>query len=346
MNQVKILCGMLAALMLCVGCRRLSPQEVATDGPFVTDVQLKTTPVTDQGRSELCWVHAMFSTIETERLMQGDSVRLSVDYPVRRYLEDRVRACYLSSGRQPISLRGMAGMALHLLDRYGVVPYGAYHRNEPVDYRMLCRRLTRVSQAAQPFGVLQERTGRLLDERLGALPYAAYLYGAQYTPNEFARSVCHPHGYAALTSFTHHPFGQPMVLEVPDNVLRDTLHNVPIGQLMACMEQALRHGHPVCWEGDITEPGFSFDRGVADLPQGSRRVDQARRQQAFECRRTTDDHCMALVGLAHDAQGRRWFIAKNSWGTANPYGGYMYLSYEYVWMKTIAIYLSYEADYL
>ena len=85
---------------------------------------------------------------------------------------------------------------------------------------------------------------------------------------------------------------------------------------------------------------------MADLPQGSRRVDQARRQQAFECRKTTDDHCMALVGLAHDAQGRRWFIAKNSWGTANPYGGYMYLSYEYVWMKTIAIYLSHEADYL
>ncbi len=117
MNQMRILCGMLAALMLCVGCRRLSPQEVATDGLFVTDVQLKTTPVTAQGRSELCWVHAMFATIETERLMQGDSVRLSVDYPVRRYLEDRVWACYLAGGQQPISLRGMAGMALHLLQK-------------------------------------------------------------------------------------------------------------------------------------------------------------------------------------------------------------------------------------
>jgi bleomycin hydrolase len=33
----------------------------------------------------------------------------------------------------------------------------------------------------------------------------------------------------------------------------------------------------------------------------------------------------------------RFFIAKNSWGTGNPYGGYMYLSFNYVKLKTIAI---------
>lgn len=67
---------------------------------------------------------------------------------------------------------------------------------------------------------------------------------------------------------------------------------------------------------------------------------QQERQRAFEQFRTTDDHCMELCGLAHDDQGRRFFIAKNSWGTRNPYAGFMYLSYNYVRMKTIAVMVS------
>ena len=48
---------------------------------------------------------------------------------------------------------------------------------------------------------------------------------------------------------------------------------------------------------------------------------------------------MALVGLAHNKQGRRYYIAKNSWGTDNRFGGYMYLSEDYVRLKTICIVL-------
>ena len=46
---------------------------------------------------------------------------------------------------------------------------------------------------------------------------------------------------------------------------------------------------------------------------------------------------MALIGLAHDKQGHRFYIAKNSWGTDNPYGGLMYLSENYIRMKTVAV---------
>ena len=47
---------------------------------FRNEVVLKTTPVKDQGSSELCWAYAMLATIETERLEMGDSVNLSPDY--------------------------------------------------------------------------------------------------------------------------------------------------------------------------------------------------------------------------------------------------------------------------
>ena len=63
----------------------------------------------------------------------------------------------------------------------------------------------------------------------------------------------------------------------------------------------------------------------------------ALRQKAFELRSTTDDHCMALVGLAHDKQGKRYIIAKNSWGAIGRYHGYIFMSEQYIKMKTIAV---------
>ena len=142
--------------------------------------------------------------------------------------------------------------------------------------------------------------------------------------------------YMAMTSFTHHPFGESFVLEVPDNYSDEFFYNVPIDVMMKRIERSIRRGHPVCWEGDISENGFSFAHGIADLPN-DRPCTQQERQKAFETRRTTDDHCMTLIGIAHDQNGRRYYIAKNSWGTNNPYGGLMYVSENYIRLKTIAI---------
>ena len=125
-------------------------------------------------------------------------------------------------------------------------------------------------------------------------------------------------------------------LELADNHGRERFRNVPIDTLMACMERAVRAGRGVCWEGDVSEPGFSFGRGVALLPAGTP-TGQADRQRAFERFLTTDDHCMAIIGLARDASGGRWFICKNSWGTGNPYGGLMYMSEPYFRLNTVAV---------
>ena len=80
------------------------------------------------------------------------------------------------------------------------------------------------------------------------------MYGAEYTPGEFARSVCSPGAYVGLTSFTHHPFYTRFALEVPDNTEHNEFYNVPIDTLMATIERAVRTGHGVCWEGDNAFP--------------------------------------------------------------------------------------------
>ena len=306
-------------------------------GSFRNEVVLKTTPVKDQGRSELCWAYAMLSTIETERLEMGDSVNLSPDYLARLWLQEQARACFLTRGRVGVSLRGMAPMALRLIERYGVEPYDSYHPLGSVNYRSLSRIAMQVARASTSLRRLDDRLGDFLDKQVGYLPPTLFMLGMGYTPQQFAQSIYLPGDYVALTSFTHHPFGRPFVLESPDNRMLDSFYNVPIDQLMRTIISALRHGHPVCWEGDISEPGFDFSRGIAMLPDEDHTPTQQERQRAFEQFQTTDDHCMELCGLAHDSHGHLFFIAKNSWGTHNPFAGFMYLSYNYVRMKTIGV---------
>lgn len=304
---------------------------------FTNDVVLKTTPVKTAADSCLSWMYAMLATIETDRLMTGDSVHLSAAYPIRRWLDDAATGIFLRRDDGLPPLDGTAFRAIRLLERYGAAPYDACPDRSDTDAGALLRGIREIAAYAPSIAAVRQRTADFLDRRMGALPYAVYMYGARYTFHEFARSVCFG-CYRAVTSFAHHPFGERFVLEVPANRCGDAFLNVPVDSMVSLVEQAIRHGRAVCWEGDASEPGFSFARGVAVLPSGFP-VGQQARQREFERRRTTDDHCLSLMGMARDRRGRRYFIAKDSQGTGNPYGGFMYVSYDYIRMKTIAVYL-------
>ena len=302
---------------------------------FTNDILLGYTPVKDQGRSSLCWAYAMLATIESEHISMGDSVNLSVDYIARRLLGEQARCHFLSRGYDRVTLRGTAPLLLRLISEYGIMPYDSYNAPK-VSYNALAKRIVVLSNSASNMSQLGERAERMFDERIGYLPKNVYMLGAEYTPEEFAHSVCMRGEYLAMTSFTHHKFGESFVLEIPDNYSDELFYNVPIDVLVKRINRSLKAGHPVCWEGDTSEVGFSFSRGVAELKR-RRPITQQQRQIEFENRQTTDDHCMAIIGMAHDANGKRYYIAKNSWGKNNPYGGIMYMSEDYIRMKTIAI---------
>lgn len=337
----------LLIIVLLAACGRPAPRQASTaKEDFQNDLVLKTTPVRDQGRSPLCWAYAMVATLETDRLVMGDSVTLSTDYVARCVLQEEARRAFLSRGREGVSLRGMPSMVLDVMASQGMLPFDSYYQNTGTDiytsgvnYGVLCRKVYQVVRASTSLDMADSHVGDLLDREIGSLPRIIAMFGMTYTPLEFAHSVCLPGDYVALTSFTHHPFGERFALETPDNRFHDTFLNVPIDTLMARIVTSLRSGHAVCWEGDISEPGFSFAQGRATLPSATQAT-QETRQRLFDRLQTTDDHCMELCGLAHDRQGRRFFIAKNSWGKGNPYGGFMYLSYDYVRLKTIAVYMA------
>jgi aminopeptidase C len=337
----------LFAAFLLVACGHKSNKSVPAKNPFTTEILLKTTPVKDQGHSNLCWVFAMLATIETEHIMMGDSVNLSTAWVARHFLMEQAHQRYLTKGRDEITTRGVGSMLVRLIMTYGAVPYESYRANNNLNMDVLTRKLTTLvdNGVERKIGLkrMMDAADDMLENTIGPTPRNVYMLGAEYTPKEFAHSVCKRNEYMALTSFTHHPFWRWFTLELHDNLYKDQFYNVPIDTLMNRMETTVRHGHPVCWEGDISELGFSFIKGEAqllnnDIDDGQDDVQDVR-QRMFENFQTTDDHCMEIIGIAHDSNNRKYFICKNSWGKKNPYGGMMYMSFDYMKLKTIAVFL-------
>ena len=332
-------------LLCLVGCsKKTSEQMPAIERPH-TDCLVKMTPDKSQGKSDFCWIYAMLATIESEHLLVDDSVNLSAHFLARCLLEEQAERVYLSGGKKGIITRGMAQDAIDLMMRGGLTHFDAFQAK--TNYHVTTRKVEKAARqaSAQRAGLsqMQKDIGRLLDETIHPAQKKVFWLGAEYSPLEFAHSVCLPDEYVAMTSFTHHPFGERFALETPDNYAHHDFLNIPLDSLMHCIESALQAGHPVCWEGDTSEPGFSFAKGFAQLQHESERASQESRQQMFDRLQTTDDHCLELVGLAHSRDGRRWFIAKNSWGKKNPFGGLMYLSENYVRAKTLAVWMSWKA---
>ena len=157
-------------------------------------------------------------------------------------------------------------------------------------------------QLIQKYGICGYDAMRKVDK---PAPKWVFMLGATYTPQEFARSVCAPDEYIALTSNDDVPYDQEIDLTLPDNWLHDRYLNIPMDSLLAKTERAVRAHHGICWE--------------------------------------SKGHAMAIVGIAHDSIGAKYFIMKNSWGTDRPHKGLDYLSFEDFREKTLAIEMTKEA---
>ena len=100
------------------------------------------------GNSELCWAYGMLATIESEHIMKGDSVNLSIAYIARMMLEEQALEYYFAQGKKNISLRGTAPMLIHYIDKYGAQPYDSYEDPKHVNYKVLCRKVQKLCDGA------------------------------------------------------------------------------------------------------------------------------------------------------------------------------------------------------
>jgi bleomycin hydrolase len=118
---------------------------------------------------------------------------------------------------------------------------------------------------------------------------------------------------------------------------------------MEIINNSLANGYTVEWDGDVSEPGFARKGGAAVLlKKGEQFGDslpiedvptQELRQATFDSHETTDDHLMHITGIAKDQKGNTYYITKNSWGDKSGINGYVYLSENYIKMKTVSIYI-------
>lgn len=211
----------------------------------------------------------------------------------------------------------------------------------------------------------------IFDTYLGPIPEKFNYKGKEYTPKSFAASLgLNMDDYVEITSFTHKPYYKPFIVEVPDNWEHHQQYNLPLDEMMQVMDYALNHGYSVCWDGDVSEKGFAHAKGVAINPalqkvEDFSGTDRARfesmtpqqrqeeaykflapcpevnvtpevRQAGYDAFQTTDDHLMHITGIVKDQNGTKYYITKNSWGTArNNMGGFLNMSESFVRAKTI-----------
>jgi bleomycin hydrolase len=269
----------------------------------------------------------------------------------------------------------------------GIVPEEAYHGINYASSIHNHSEMVRFMQAIADVAVKEkqrtpqyyELINNLFDSYLGKLPEKFKYQGKEYTPKSFAASLgLNMDDYIELTSFTHHPYYQKFDVEVPDNWEHSLMYNIPLDEMISAVDHALNHGYTVCWDGDVSERGFSFKNGVAINPEVEKmedfsETDRARfekmdnpsrmtevfkfehpypevkvtpdiRQQGYEAFVTTDDHLMHITGIVKDQNGTKYYLTKNSWGTdRNNFGGYLNMSESFVRAKTIYIMIHKEA---
>jgi bleomycin hydrolase len=207
-----------------------------------------------------------------------------------------------------------------------------------------------VIRSGHPTVHWQKAVERILDAYLGPPPAAFSFDGKTFDPVSFASHLkIIPGNYSSFTSYSHHPFNQFFILEIPDNYMNGSYFNVQIGQMADIINYALDNGYTVLWDGDVGEKGFSQKEGIALLPVNPVAdslfikpteeivVTQENRQTAFMSYRTTEDHLMHLVGRAKDQNGNTFYIIKNSWGESGTFKGFLYMSESYLKMKTVSI---------
>ena len=344
---------------------------------------LKTTSVKDQNKSGTCWCFSGTSFFEDEILRQGgDSLDLSEMFTVRH--------CYADKGDRYVRYYGQTNFApggslldvAYVWDKYGAVPEEVYSGLSYGEDKHVHGELDGILHAM--LNVVVKKPNKkistawrgaydgVLDAYLGKLPETFKYNGKTYTPKSFAQSLpIKVKDYALISSFTHHPFYEDFVLEVPDNWLNGQYTNVPLDELKSIVDNAIANGYPVAWAADVSEGGFKWTKGVALMPKGKSEGDmdgtelsrwvklsdkerqnskfefdapvpeievtQEIRQQMFDSQETTDDHGMEIVGIAEDQDGNRYYKVKNSWDTNQIYGGYIYVSVPFFLAKTMGI---------
>ncbi len=363
--------------------------QINEDYIITEDFRLPVTSVKNQYRSGTCWSFSGLALFEAEMLrLKKDTVDLSEMYIVDLCYKDKADRYVRMQGHLNFGGGGAFHDNIYVWKNYGLVPENVYsglnygtknHVHGEMD-KVLSDFVKAVveNQNKELSSSWKIAFAGIIDSYLGKIPTEFTYSGKKYTPKSFASEYIglNPDNYVELTSFTHHPFYQSFILEVPDNWLWGSNYNIPLDEFAEVIDNALNKGYTVAWAADVSHKGFAHNKGLAVIPETEienmdnlekakweklskkeienqiyqfntivkeKTITQEFRQSAFDNYTTTDDHGMLLVGKAHDQKGNEYYIVKNSWGTDGKYAGYFYASKAFVIMQATNIMVNKEA---
>lgn len=303
------------------------------------------TPLKDQQTTGDCWSFATTSFIETEAIRLGKKpVVLSPMFFVRLTYINKAENYIRKNGSSFFGEGDLTFSVLKAYREYGAIPEMAYSGKNIADTKhdhtaMNNALLEKVKFYSQSHGdltpvVYRKAVDSIMNVTMGKVPDKFSFGGKQFTAKSFAEEMIgiNPDDYVEITSFSHHPFYRKFTLEIEANWNNNYYLNLPLNDFSAVIDNALINNYSVCWDGDIYE---GYKDGFAVLNE-HKVITQQIRQAAFDNRTTEDIHNMHIVGIAENEKGDKFYIIKNS-ADNNDCGGYLYMSREYLLLKTISV---------
>jgi bleomycin hydrolase len=365
------------AVVLCCGTAfaQEKTNKKNSEYKFTTVKNIESTAVQNQGRTGTCWTFSSLSFFESELLRMGKpkDLNLSEMYVVRTSYPLKAENYIRMHGKAQFAEGGEFHDVVHVLRNYGMVPQEIYNGNLNAEKgynhkemdSVLLAQVKPIANSSEKINPPEWRMNfnKTLDSYLGEVPQKFTYKGKEYTPMSYAKELgLNPDDYVFITSFTHHAFYKPFVIEIPDNWAWQEAYNVPLDEFVAITDNAINNGYGLGWAADVSEPYFKHKEGLAILPEGwdkmskeeqaaaytkpvkQQTVTQDMRQLAFDNFETQDDHGMHITGMVKDQNGTKYYIIKNSWGnTSNECDGYFYASESYFRYKTISIMVNKKA---
>jgi bleomycin hydrolase len=330
-------------------------QGSSTDNASVKQVPY--TSIKNQSNSGTCWSFSTTSLLESQTMKAGlGEMDLSEMFTVRNIYIDKARNYILRQGAAQFGPGGLGHDVINSTEKYGAIPESVYSGlvlgSKSHDHSRLDAKLKSYLDS-----LLKTRPVRtdwlvayksILDDNLGKVPETFKYHENIYTPQTFAREVLKFKGedYVFVTSFNHHPFYAPFILEIPDNYANESYYNVPLEEMISLTQSAISKGFSVMWDADVSNSNFKQKEGFAMMkksgiapdPEAEETAfDQNIRQQLFESLETQDDHLMHIVGVEKTKSGKTFFIVKNSWGEVGPFKGLIKVSEAYFAINTVTL---------
>lgn len=349
---------------------------------FTVIKENKITSIKDQNRSGTCWAYSSLSYFESEILKKtGKTYDLCESFVVNKTYMDRAVATVRMHGDISFSQGGSAYDPLYCLINYGICPEnampapGTLQGDSLNNYNELFECMTpyveAIAKSTAKKLTPQWKVGLqgILNAYIGECPETFTYEGKTYTPKTFAASLgLNFDDYVSITSYTHHPFWKPFVVEVQDNWRWAQSYNVPMDDMIRIIDNAINEGYTIEWGGDVSEDGFTrkglgiaYDSKKVQSLTGSDaakwlRLTAAKKNEKFDSLgvnapevvptqemrqadydnwQTTDDHGMQIFGIAKDQNGKEYYMVKNSWGEYGDYKGIWYMTKTFVAFKTM-----------